>query len=134
VKIEYKYIILAILILAGAGGCSRPNRTKTTAQGNDTAASHKVTVEKKDQYRMGENFKDSKTQIIDLIEGPATFDIRYEGNSTFTAKLLNNNGDLIEILVDVTGSYKGTKLITVPKTSSYILDVKTTGTWSVYRK
>ena len=132
-KFEYKYLILVILIAVTTSGCSRRKAPKTTNK--DTTVSQKVTPpEKKDQYRMGENFQDSKTQIIDLIEGPATFDIRYEGNSTFTAKLLNNEGDLIEILAEVTGPYKGTKSITVPKTSSYILDVKTTGTWSVYRK
>jgi hypothetical protein len=132
VKIEYKYIILAILIVVSAGGCSRQKGTKQTNK--DSTVSQKVTTEKKDQYRMGENFQGNKTQIIDLIEGPATFDIRYEGNSTFTAKLLNNEGDLIDILADVTGPYKSTKSITVPKTSSYILDVRATGTWSVYRK
>jgi len=134
VKIEYKYIILAILIAATVTGCSRARKTKTTDKSKDTTVSQKVTTEKKDQYRMVENFQDSKTQIIDLIEGPATFDIKYEGNSTFTARRLNNDGDLIDILADVSGPYKGTKLLNVPKTSSYILDVKTSGTWSVYRK
>ena len=131
-KFEYKYLILAILIAASAGGCSRHKGTKQTNK--DTTVSQKVTAEKKDQYRMVENFQGNKTQIIDLIEGPATFELKYEGNSTFTAKILNNEGDLIDVLADVTGPYKATKSITVPKTSSYILDVRTTGMWSVYRK
>lgn len=89
---------------------------------------------KKDQYRIAEMYTDSKSQIIDLIEGPATFEIKYEGSGNFTAKLLNSNGEIAEILADVNGPYSGTKAVTVPRTGSYILDVKCKGSWSVYRK
>lgn len=124
-----RYLLLLIAVSVFAGGCSKPKPGQ-----EKNKESQKVTAEKKDQYRMDEAFQGNKDQIIDLIEGPATFDIKYEGNSTFSARLLNNQGDLIEILAEVTGPYKGTKTITVPKTASYILEVKTTGTWSVYRK
>ena len=124
-----KYVILAAFLMALTPGC---NKSKTDK--DKTKESQKIAGEKKDQYRMAEIFQDNKSQIIDLIEGPATFDIEYKGNSTFTARLLNNEGDLVDILADVTGPYKATKSISVPKTSSYILDVRTTGPWSVYRK
>lgn len=90
--------------------------------------------ETKNQYRIAENYQDDKSQIIDLIEGPATFDMKYDGSTNFTIHLLNPDGTLVEVLADVNGSYKGTKTINVPKTGSYILDVKCKGTWSVYRK
>ena len=90
--------------------------------------------ERKDQYRIAEMFSGNKAQIIDLIQGTATFEIEFEGDSTFTARLLNPDGTLVDLLADVKGNYRGTKTITAPKTGSYILDVKTTGRWSVYRK
>ena len=131
-KYRITYIISLLVLAALVISCSffkakkekEPNKTKTQT----------VQPEKKDQYRMSENFQDNKAQIIDLIEGPATFEMKYEGNTNFTVKLLNPDGSFVEILADVTGSYKGTKSITVPRTGSYILDVKCTGTWSVYRK
>lgn len=90
--------------------------------------------ERKDQYRIAEMYSGNKSQIIDLIEGTATFDIEHDGDSTFTARLLNPDGSLVDVLAEVKGNYRGTKTITAPKTGSYILDVKTTGRWSVYRK
>lgn len=125
-----KYILSILIILLVASACSRFSGDRNA----DKKTSGKEEQERKDQYRIAENFKDNKSQIIDLIAGPATFEIKYEGNSTFNAKLLNSDGTIVEVLADVTGTYKGTKTITVPKTSSYILDVKCIGVWSIYRK
>ena len=125
-----KYLISLILVLCLAVSCNyfkaEKDKDKTTTQ--------KVEPEKKDQYRIAEIFSDNKSQIIDLIEGPATFEIIYRGNSSFLARVLYSDGTLLDVLADVTGPYKGTKTINVPKTTSYILDVKTLGNWSVYRK
>lgn len=125
-----KFLIAVILCVLLAASCSKfrgeKDTNKTKQQTNEP--------EKKDQYRIAENFVDNKSQIIDLIEGPATFDIKFEGNGNFVAKILNDDGTVLDVLADVNGSYKGTKSITVPKTTSYILDVKCQGIWSVYRK
>jgi hypothetical protein len=90
--------------------------------------------EHKDQYRIGVTFKGDKSQITDLIEGNATFDISHFGYSHFTAHLLKPDGTLIAVLADVDGSYKGTKTVKIPETGIYIFDVKTTGEWSFSRK
>lgn len=125
-------IVLFVILIALIPGCTkfRADREKERLK-----ESQKIAVEKKDQYRMDETFENDKAQIIDLIEGRATFEINYKGNSTFTCRLLNNVGDLVDILADNRpGPFKDTTTVTVPKTSSYILDVRTTGFWSVYRK
>ena len=126
------FILSLFLIIALAFSCSWFKAKKDIEK--DKSKTKTTEQEKKDQYRMGENFQDNKAQIIDLIEGPATFDIKYEGTTNFTAHLLDPDGTLVEVLADVTGNYKGTKSINVPKTGSYILDVKCKGTWSIYRK
>jgi len=124
--IKFLLSLLVIASLVFACGKKSDKDNQTTQQQPEP--------ERKDQYRMSEMFSGNKAQIIDLIEGPATFEIEHEGNSNFTARLLNPDGTLVELLADVTGSYRGTKTITVPKTSSYILEVKTEGRWSVFRK
>jgi hypothetical protein len=126
-----KYIISILILFLITTACSRFSGDKNIDKKQTTT---KEEPEKKDQYRIAENYSDNKSQIIDLIVGPATFEIKYEGTSTFIAKILNSDGTVLDVLADVTGSYKGTKTIHVPKTTSYILDVKCTGIWSIYRK
>jgi len=126
-KIKFLFsVIVAVSLVFACGKKSDKDKPTTQTQQQEP--------EKKDQYRIAESYTGSREQIIDLIAGPATFEIEHEGNSTFNARLLNADGSLVEVLADVTGNYRGTKTITVLKTSSYILDVKTTGRWSVNRK
>jgi outer membrane biogenesis lipoprotein LolB len=127
-KFLLSLIVIALLVFACGKKSSKEQQTTQNQQ------QQKQEPERKDQYRIAEMYTGSKLQIIDLIEGTATFDIEHQGDSTFTARLLNSDGTLVAVLADVKGNYRGTKTITAPKTSSYILDVKTTGTWSVYRK
>ncbi len=125
-----KFLISLLIMASLMFACSRkPGRDKETSQKQQVQE-----PERKDQYRIAEMFTGNKAQMIDLIEGTATFDIEYEGDSTFTARLLDPDGTLVDVLADVKGNYRGSKTITAPKTGSYILDVKTTGRWSVYRK
>jgi hypothetical protein len=123
-----KFLLSLIVIAALVFACGKKSSK------DEQTTQQQPEPERKDQYRMSEMYSGSRQQIIDLIEGTATFDIEHQGDSTFTARLLNSDGSLIEVLADVKGNYKGTKTITVSKTSSYILDVKTAGHWSVYRK
>jgi hypothetical protein len=125
-----KFLVSIIILASLMFACSRkPGREQQTQQQQQPQE-----PEHKDQYRIAEMFTGNKAQIIDLIQGSATFDIEFEGDSTFTARLLNPDGTLIDVLADVKGNYRGKKTITAPKTGSYILDVKTTGRWSVYRE
>ncbi len=125
-----KFIVSIIIMASLMFACSR----KSDKDKEKQQTQQQQEPERKDQYRIAEMFSGNKAQIIDLIQGTATFDIEFEGDSTFTARLLNPDGSLVEVLADVKGNYRGTKTITAPKTGSFILDVKTTGRWSVYRK
>lgn len=124
-----KFIVSILIIASLMFACSRKSDKDSQKQ-----QTQQQEPERKDQYRIAEMFTGNKAQIIDLIQGTATFDIEFEGDSTFTARLLNPDGSLVEVLAEVKGNYRGTKTITAPKTGSFILDVKTTGRWSVYRK
>lgn len=130
-KNNFKLLLSVLVIAALVFACGKKSsKDQPTTQQQQ----QKQEPERKDQYRIAEMFTGSKAQIIDLIEGTATFEIEHEGDSTFTASLLDPDGTLVDVLANVTGNYRGTKTITAPKTGSYILDVKTTGRWSVYRK
>lgn len=127
-----KFLLSLIVIASLVFACSK--KSTKEQQTTQTQQQQPPEPERKDQYRIAENFSGNKLQIIDLIEGTATFEMEHKGDSTFIVKLLNSDGTLVAVLADVKGNYKGTKTITAPKTTAYIIDVKTTGTWSVYRK
>jgi len=120
---------LLFSILAGCGSDkSKKDNLNTQNQKKDT------TVINKDQYRIAEQFTGSKNQIIDLIKGPANFVVVHQGEGPFVARLMTAEGEVLEVLADVTGNYNGKKKYEVPETRAYILDVKTEGVWSVYRE
>jgi hypothetical protein len=125
-KITFSFIILFGIIIACGGNKSEKDKQQTSSK--DTMQINK------DQYRVAEIFTGSKNQIIDLIQGPATFDIFHEGEGTFKATLKLADGTIIDVLADVKGNYKGKKKINVPETRAYVLQVETEGKWSVYRE
>lgn len=122
-------IILALTVmLACSSNKSQKDKDKQTNQTNQQPPDNK------DQYRMSEMFDNDKSQMIDLIEGKASFVIIFEGEGNFKANLMTTDGKLVETLADVNGNYKGKKSINVPQTTAYVLDVHCKGKWSVYRE
>jgi len=129
-RINYLLALFIVFGLIIACSGNKSDKTKTTTQ-----TEYKDTVKvNKDQYRVAEIFTDSKNQIIDLIKGPASFEIMYNGNSHFKATIMYADGRVVDVLADVEGQYKGKKKIDVPETTAYILDVQCKGQWSVYRE
>ena len=128
---KIKYLLSLLVILGLVIACSSDKSDKKTTKQTEYKDTTKVN---KDQYRMSEIFTDSKNQIIDLIKGPASFEIVYLGDSHFKATLMYADGRIVDVLADVEGSYKGKKKVDVPETTAYILDVQCKGQWSVYRE
>lgn len=127
-KYLFSILILISIIVACSGNKSEKEKQTSKTQYKDTVKINK------DQYRVAEIFTDSKNQIIDLIKGPASFEIEYMGDSHFKATLMYPDGRVVDVLADVDGSYKGKKRIEVPETTAYILDIQCKGQWSVYRE
>jgi len=129
---KLKYLFSILILIGIITACSS---NKTEKEKPNTQTQYKDTVKiNKDQYRVAEIFTDSKNQMIDLMKGPATFEIQYLGDSHFKAALMHTDGRVLDVLADVEGSYKGKKRIEVPETTAYILDVQCKGQWSVYRE
>jgi len=122
-------IVTSLIIMQGCSGKKKDNFVDNyKVQPKDTADINK------DQYRIAEIFEGDKNQMHDLIKGPATFYIMHQGTGTFKISLLKNDGTLLAILAEGTGDFKGKKEMEIPETTAYILDVKSTGKWSVYRE
>lgn len=128
VKFALSIFVFAAIIIACNSDKSDKEKKNQQTQKKDTVQINK------DQYRIAENFTGNKNQIIDLMKGPANFVITHQGEGKFEMRLMHPDGELIEVLADVTGNYTGKKRVEVPETRAYILDVKTDGIWSVYRE
>ena len=128
IKTAFSIIILFIFVT----GCSKDKDKKFVdnykVQPKDTADINK------DQYRIEEIFQGDKSQMHDLIKGPATFDIIHQWSGSFKIILLKNDWTVFAVLAEGTGDFKGKKELVIPETTAYILDVTTTGKWSVYRE
>ena len=126
-KLAFSLIIMFLIVIA----C---NSDKTEKEKKTTTTKPDTVNVKKDQYHVAEIFTGSKDQLVDLIQGPATFSIMHEGTGKFKAQIKYPDGQVVAVLADVTGDFKGKKQITVPETRAYDLDVETEGKWSVYRE
>lgn len=131
-KNHIKFAVSVLIILGIVIAC---NSDKSEKDKKNQQTQKKDTVQiNKDQYRIAENFTGNKNQIIDLMKGPANFVLTHQGEGKFEVRLMHPDGELIEVLADVTGNYTGKKKVEIPETRAYILDVKTDGIWSVYRE
>lgn len=131
--LKYAAFVLALILIITFGvlyysSDKTQNTAETTA--NKTVQNESVS----EQYKIYFNFTGDESQIIDLIKGTVELNLIYEGTSKFTAKLLNTDGTLLAELVDRNGPVNEKQIISVPKTGAYLLDVKTTGEWSMGRK
>ena len=130
-NLKFLISLLVVLFAVFACGSNKSDKNKNE-QTNQTK--QQTPPDPKEQYRMGEMYDNDKTQMIDLIQGKAVFQIEFEGEGNFKANILNTDGTLLVVLADLNGNYKGKKTIDVPKTTGYILDVHCKGKWSVYRE
>ncbi len=87
-----------------------------------------------EQYKIYFTFDGNQDQTIDLIKGKAELNMVYSGKSKFTAKLLSPDGTLLTLLADINGPYNRLQEVDVPKTAAYLLDVRTSGEWSLSRE
>lgn len=130
---KFKFIAAMTVFIAVVFACSS-DKNKTNQTQNQQKQNRDTVQINKDQYRVAEIFTGPKNQIIDLISGPATFDVFHEGTGPFKCTLSYADGTVIKVLADVTGDFKGKVKADIPETRAYILDVETEGKWSVYRE
>lgn len=126
------FIIILMLIITIGVLYFNDDKTQNTAH---TTANKPVQNESvSEQYKIYFNFNGDESQMIDLIKGTAELNLVYEDTSKFTARILNIDGTLLASLVDMNGPVHLKHILSVPETGAYLLDVKTTGEWSMNRK
>lgn len=71
------------------------------------------------------------SQKFTLGEGLSIFRMTHSGQGNFSIWLLDSNGEKVELLVNVIGSFNGSKAVRVNTPGEYVLDVQASGGWTV---
>jgi hypothetical protein len=57
--------------------------------------------------------------------------VNHTGQRYFGIKLLDENGNQIDLVANTVGPYKGTMFLEVPKTGKYFFEVQSEGNWAL---
>lgn len=119
-------IIALVVVFTGSGNSKIEEKEKQQTQNAAELSG--------EQYRISFSFEGNRNQIIDLIKGKAKFKLIYEENSKIYAVLMHTDGTQLALLANENGPFKREQVIEIPETGAYILDVRTTGEWSLSRE
>jgi hypothetical protein len=70
------------------------------------------------------------TSFFSLPQGLHTFAFTHDGSSNFIVHLLDVNGNTVEGLVNVIGSYNGSKAVRIDDSGIYLLNIDADGNWT----
>lgn len=130
------------LMMASNGACcgsstpsstSTPSDTTTTEETEDQPQEEEAALKIEDINLNGVG--DNATNFIDLEAGLSLFEMSHTGSSNFIVQLKSKEtGNLIELLVNEIGSYKGTTFAPIPSKGKYLLEIQADGQWSAVVK
>ncbi|MCQ6264489.1 hypothetical protein M1K46_02255 [Fictibacillus sp. WQ 8-8] len=75
---------------------------------------------------------DTATKQFELEPGFVVFQAKHSGSENFIVKLLDENGNDVDLLVNAIGSYQGKRLVAIPDGGKYMLNVKANGPWTIH--
>jgi hypothetical protein len=93
-----------------------------------------VAVDDKDATSLPYTYKatgDSPMGAVRLNAGLLRATLTHGGTSNFIVQLYHANGDLVGLVANTIGLYKGDVAQRIPTTGVYYLDVQATGDWSI---
>jgi hypothetical protein len=77
----------------------------------------------------GEGQQASSPQLLE--KALYVFKLQHVGERNFGVWLMDGSGKRIELLVNVTGSFSGSKAVRIPAKGYYLVDVSADGPWSI---
>ncbi|TKJ31057.1 MAG: hypothetical protein CEE40_03120 [Chloroflexi bacterium B3_Chlor] len=69
--------------------------------------------------------------LFPLLPGLAVFRMTHDGAHNFAITLLDNQGEWVELLVNMIGPFNGAKAVGVEQEGNYIMDISADGSWTV---
>lgn len=127
--------IIFIGISLSLSGCS--SETSNSTSSSKTAAENR-TEESKIQPEVKSpepitlsGVGQQATNKFTLTKGLSVFKMSHKGSANWAPKLLNSNGDYVDLLANDIGSFDGSKAVGIKKEGEYVLDVTANGNWTI---
>ena len=73
------------------------------------------------------------TQLVTLPKGLETFTLTHDGSGHFSIWLLDSKGNNVDLLVNQTGAFNGSKAVKIPQTGIYLFSISADGDWTIQR-
>lgn len=73
----------------------------------------------------------SSTNTFPLENGISIFTTKYDGSDKFVVALIDQNGNTVDTVADLIGSYDGSRAVAIVSDGDYALSIQATGPWSV---
>jgi hypothetical protein len=74
---------------------------------------------------------DKVSDVITFEPGFVVFEADYKGASNFIVQLLDENGNMEELLVNEIGTFHGRNAVYLPAGGNYIVQVESEGSWTI---
>lgn len=71
------------------------------------------------------------TSTFPLESGISIFTTKYSGSDKFVVVLLDQNGNTVDTIANLIGSYDGSRAVDIVSAGDYSLSVQATGAWSI---
>jgi hypothetical protein len=71
------------------------------------------------------------TSLFYLSSGLHVFNLNNNGNGNFSAWLMDQDGNNVELLANTIGSFSGSKAVGIDSSGIYLLNVKSSGNWTI---
>ncbi|MDP2210919.1 MAG: hypothetical protein Q8J63_04185 [Candidatus Aquicultor sp.] len=110
------------IVVANPQKEAKPKPTSTTTEALKVVEPKLINLSAKGQQASSK---------FNLSEGLSVFSMTHKGTSNFAITLLDQNGQHVELLVNVIGSFDGSKAVGIANAGTYVLDVSADGPWSV---
>jgi hypothetical protein len=117
--IKLKFIVSLLTLIFVIVACGR------------NSTNNKTSTSSKSQNHLSLSGSGTKTQRITLNEGSAIVNYAYKGEGNFVVWVKTDEAKELELISNEIGSTSGSKSFHVPSDGSYILDVSSSGNWTV---
>lgn len=71
------------------------------------------------------------SEFLSLPKGLVKFTLKHEGKRNFIVTLLDQDGQVVDLLVNVIGSHDGSTAVGIRRAGAYLLNVTADGAWTI---
>ena len=116
------FIVISIVLAGCTGGAITTSTSKGESSQEEVKTPDPITLTGSGQ---------KATEKFTLTKGLAIFKMDHKGSSNWAPKLLDSQGNDVELLANEIGVFAGSKAVGIEGEGEYLLDVTASGNWTI---